>query len=1299
MRRLHIKSCLALLILLTGTGTAQAFDHLEITVVNPDIVQGRPAITTQIDFSVRVRAVNPDGTTDVTAGFINAELYSPDVPAILPAPAYLQNGERQFDNLQFLAAGQPVRLRVRDADDPSVPHGEILINCYNFVDRFAITVPAGDKFVGQVVNVTLTALDGGGATVYNFGDDVILDAGVGHFSTGPTITVPGSSFNLGEVTLPVVFWGTDPVTRENTLTATNTLLYPGQAAVAEGSAVVSPLRPGPVATLVLLLPGETLTPGESPGKTGTPTPQISGNPFNGVDVYATDQFWNPVESAPYPTLNWSTDDPSPGVSLPANGPMASNASLDNTITLIQSGTRRVTVTGSGPISGSSESNVTVNPEGLDHFVFDYTTWDTTDVQVTTIPFQLRVWAEDANNNPFPFNGAVTLRVRIGASDESEDYIIVDNRVFVNGQLDALVQVTKRAFSARIIVDSNADVVGVSASFQVNSGPLDRILMTLPGETWVPGLNDENFSGNIGTPNSLVAGQEVNPVTIRPVDRYANIVSGQRNVTMSCPTGYFSLPDYPNNLISLSNPVNIRVVFRTHEQQVLQADASGVASNTSTPVLVSPAPYARMVVEAPGEQLDPGIFDNIEDDGKIGDPSVQDAGVPFDVTVYATDSYWNPITELDPALPLSVDFSSSDLAASLPSNPQVLNNNTADFSITLITLADPNQQTVRVDDNGSNVFGVTTIPIKAGVIDHFNIGINNRTNPTPSDPLDPIPDHQAGSSLPNVTIVARDIFGNHIATYSDSVTMWVNHGTGVLAPVRVSLGDGFGNGAYQGAWRGPIQITKAGQDVRLFVREDVFAKTDSSNVFNVFAGTYDDLVLLLPGETHTPGIMPGKVGTPLPVVAGDPVVAEVIATDQWWNRVPDRPTVHFESDSFFQMISPNNQPLDPGGSASFDLFFKTATTQALAVSDLIAPANTDSSSVLVTAGQFTRLMMLLPGETPQPGGPEPDGKTGTPAPQTASLVFDVRVHSVDPFWNQVANSSEHIHIDSDDGSISPTNPVNNDGQLVNGEIIFPLYLTTTGFVTLDASALDNTDITGQLVVVEVRQGAVYQITTPPSANVGPPSTFSMTIALVDSTGVPLPQANNWVTISALRSNLEPASGTLLVTQAQLSAGTVTITNQAYDTVEEIVLSITDVSGRLSLSNPIQMLPNGLEYLVDVTTVPQPRVGPPATFPVEVTLRDTETFTIIDDSRDIDIAIMSAPSRPGKNQHPAELHPGGKRLHHGERFHGADRRQPDLHRRARWLQEAADRRTRRGSGARSSGLRRQWQVGQRHGAAVG
>jgi len=626
-----------LVVLLSLTGSAAAFDHLEITVVNPHIVAGRPAVTARTDFSVHVRAVNGDGSTDTTADFINAFLSSPDVAANLPGSSYLQNGERQFDGVRFLAAGRPVRLRVGDADDPSVPVAEVLIDCYDPVDRFTVNVPAGTKYVDTPISITLTALDAGGGTVLNFRDDVVLTAAVGHFSTGATITVPGIDFSSGETTLPVTFWGTDPVTRENVLYAWNTVVYEGQAEAAAGNAAVAPLLPGAIADIMLLLPGENLTPGVSPGKSGTPNSQTSGTNFGGLQVYAIDQHWNPVPSGPYPTVTWSSDDPDGSVVLPGTAVMGGNPETSYNLTLIRSGTTRVTTTASGAVAATSRSDVVINPEGLDHFEFDAGVWDPSDVQVTTIPFNIRIIARDSNNNVFPLNGQVSLRARIGVSDESADYIITSNSTFVNGQLDALVQVTKRGFSAYILVDSG--VVGASSAFQVNNGPCEKILVTYPGETWVNGLNDPDFSGNFGSPNAVTAGDIITPVTIRPVDRYNNLAPGARNVTMSCPTGYFELPDYPGNIITISNPTDIRVVFRTASgMQALLTESSGLDPNQSTSVTVSPDVWARLAVQAPGETLAPGIFDSIEDDGKLGDPSTQDAGVPFDVRVFATDQY-------------------------------------------------------------------------------------------------------------------------------------------------------------------------------------------------------------------------------------------------------------------------------------------------------------------------------------------------------------------------------------------------------------------------------------------------------------------------------------------------------------------------------------------------------------------------------------------------------------------------------------------------------------------------------------
>lgn len=1201
---------------------ALAFDHLEITVINPEIVDGRPSVTIYEQFNVLVRAVNADGTTDTAADFIRAALSSPDVAATLPASAYLQNGERIFTGINFLDDGQPVRLRVADQDDGSVPFAQVDINCYNFVHHFEIGVPAGDKYVGQTVSLTVIARDLMNVAVRNFDDDVVLSPALGHFTAGPSVTVGGGSFVFGVAAVDVVFQGTDPALQQNTVNARNTVVYPTQAAAAAGSGLVAPLYPGSLSRVVLLLPGQTLTPGVSPGRSGTAIAQISGFPFTGIDVYATDQYWNPVASAPFPTLAWSANDAAPGVSLPAGGAMSSNTVQDQSATLMTSGLRQVTVTASGPISTSSSANVQVNPAGLHHFSFDYAVLDTNAVQATTTPFQIRVRAYDSFNNLFAYNGPVSMRVRIGAGDESADYLITTSNNFVNGVLNASVQVTKRAFSVRLIIDSNTGVVSLSGDFQVNAGPMEKVLFTLPGQTWTPGLNDPAFGGNIGLPTPIIAGQMIETLEIRAVDRYGNLVSGSRTVAITCPTGHLLLLDgggtlIESGVITLNGTGVYSALMATHGDQLLQANVGGLADSFSSPLRVSPNAYQRLMVIAPGETLDAGT---IYAPGKIGTPSPQDAGAPFNVQVIATDYYFNPIQATSPSLPIPLVFSSTDPQATLPAAPQSLQSGTGVFPVTLETLADPNQQLVTATDPLSARTASALIPVEAGVIHHFEIGVNDGINPDPTDILDPVPDHQAGAWLPNLTVIARDAYGNHIRTFTDSVSLRLNVGGDVLTPLRVSLADGYGSGIYQGVWRGSMRITRAGQGITVSAVDDVYGRTGESAPFTVFPGAYAGLQVLLPGETATPGEAPGKFGEPLPVVAGADVIAAVTALDVWWNPVPARPTVRVSTSSYADLVTANDVPLEPDGSTAFALSFRTATTQTLRARDLAVSARRDSSVVRVNPGEFYRLLAVAPGETPNPGGPEVDGKTGTPAVQTATLQFPLTVDAVDRFWNRVDNSFHNIHLDSDEGSVVPGNPLNNGQALAAGEIVFPVALSSLGYATLTAYDLTDAGILGHDVVVQVAAGAQYRITTPDTAFVGPPSSFAMTVELVDEAGTVMTNAYNPVTLRVLTPTLQPAPGVLLVTAAQLTAGVVAIPGQAYDVASRIVIEVSDSSGRLGYSDIIRMDPNGLWYDVVVGTTPAPVAGPPAAFPVTVRLRDTETGSLVDDDRFFSVAVV-------------------------------------------------------------------------------
>jgi hypothetical protein len=89
--------------------------------------------------------------------------------------------------------------------------------------------------------------------------------------------------------------------------------------------------------------------------------------------------------------------------------------------------------------------------------------------------------------------------------------------------------------------------------------------------------------------------------------------------------------------------------------------------------------------------------------------------------------------------------------------------------------------------------------------------------------------------------------------------------------------------------------------------------------------------------------------------------------------------------------------------------------------------------------FTKLQVLLPGETAAPG--TPTGKTGTPTPQPAYTPFDIVVNAVDNDWYPIPGVSHVIHLTSDD--LSFIGPAADPG-LVNGTVtIQGSYFGTVG----------------------------------------------------------------------------------------------------------------------------------------------------------------------------------------------------------------------------------------------------------------
>src|SRR6185503_14177411 len=120
-------------------------------------------------------------------------------------------------------------------------------------------------------------------------------------------------------------------------------------------------------------------------------------------------------------------------------------------------------------------------------------------------------------------------------------------------------------------------------------------------------------------------------------------------------------------------------------------------------------------------------------------------------------------------------------------------------------------------------------------------------------------------------------------------------------------------------------------------------------------------VLLPGETAAPGTPTGKTGSPTPQVAGTAFTITVNAVDANWNVVITNDTVAITS-SDANAVLPADAAL-VSGTKTFSVTLKTAGSATVTASDVTHPAiaaNT-SAAVAVSAGAFTKLQLLVPGE--------------------------------------------------------------------------------------------------------------------------------------------------------------------------------------------------------------------------------------------------------------------------------------------------------------------------------------------------
>ncbi len=621
---------------------------------SPSGKTGTPtAQTVGVPFSITVRACDNTWTT-VTSVTDQIQILSSDASATLPTPSLLSSGVATFQ-VTFNAGGT-FQIFAHDQTDGTIPDGTssnvsaLVLQGFRFA-----TISQKHKYAGVPDGTTITAIGPNGQTVTGFSGQVHLQE-ITSFGNG-RISPEWVTFNSGVWSGNVTMYRAD----ESSINRGNVNMYAFLDAAPGKNGTSDPfiVHPGPFARLQLIVPGETPLPGSVAGFTGSPATQSAGQAFN-ASVWATDNWWNPVPSADNVRIT-SSD---PGANTPVTGTMT-NGFRQLSVSLGTVGTQTLTVADltNGSITGMTTSpGIQVIPAGVNKFVIN----TITSPQTAGVATVVTIRATDASGNTIPnYAGDAIVQANTGAGSIAPEFVTFSNGIWTGPMIfkgaGGAVSITASDFSA-------PPHTGTSNSFTVNPGALAGVQVLVPGESPRGGTAD----GREGTVTTQQAGTAFT-ITVRGVDQFWNLVSGvSDSVALSSTDAFAGMPAQ----IKLSNGQALvqTTLYLVGSQRIYGNDITvpGLRPDTSSAIPVNGGPFARLLILAPGETVAPGM-----PNGRAGAATDQSINYSFNVTVLATDNWYNPVTGVSH----TVHITSDDPLATLPPDTP-LNNGQIDLPVRL-----------------------------------------------------------------------------------------------------------------------------------------------------------------------------------------------------------------------------------------------------------------------------------------------------------------------------------------------------------------------------------------------------------------------------------------------------------------------------------------------------------------------------------------------------------------------------------------------------------------------------------------
>ncbi|MHB9154077.1 MAG: RHS repeat domain-containing protein, partial [Endomicrobiales bacterium] len=875
------------------------------------------------------------------------------------------------------------------------------------------------------------------------------------------------------------------------------------------------------AKLLVLMPNQSFAPGTLTGKTGTVAAQVAGSTYT-VTVRSCDSYWNQTNDVPV-------------VSVQTYDQFDDESSLLNRA--LSAGSREFVLrhytatdsawVGATYVNGSSAFNIDYSSYTTPGFTVQPSS--ATQLQVVISPDEAEWpgnWSGSPNAAaPYGRTGAITTKtagasftVRVNGVDQYWNRVTgaaADVRMastdpndteppgvqsLVGGTTSFIWTLISATTSGWTIGSSDEKPVGVKLSsstsslVKVNAAAVSKVLVLVPDETLVQGSS----SGRAGTAAAQTAGQSFN-VSVYAVDNYnnqRNDVSGT-NVYLMTNDPYDVHPatqvfisgttTFAHTFVTATDPVN-RATHPGAPQNSWRVDAfgAGLASGSSSLIPVQPAPVQRLQVLVSPETARAGKPPYINDTGgKEGAPTAKTAGAPFNVTINASDYYWNVVSVAAPAADVTTTDPNGAVVASKP-----LANGTTSFSLTFITRSDAGW-TISASALGYASFTSPNITVNPNTSTRLLVLLPNQSEEwgTASGRSGTPAEQTAGAAF-RVTVNSCDDYFNFQPADTSSVSVTTSDLYDVHPATRQLI---------TGTTHFWVTLVTAGSG-RLVTARDISAPYMADNVsdaLTVNAGTAVKLQVLLPGENPVPGSSSGKAGGASAQTAGQAFTVTVNAVDVNWNPASDSSLVRLDTSDAWD-IHPATVALQ-GGTTMFTAVLVTAgSNHTLSAVDTEAPylASNVSSLLAVNPDIGDRLQMLVPGETAAPGkwnngvNAAPYGKSGAPTLRTAGVAFAATVNLTDDYWNIVSSAVTAGFTATDSYATVPSSQ-----PLVNGTRTFSVTLVTSGLdpATPNQWTITAADVDGT--------NPLYTPSTSPSITVGPNSLRKLLVIVPGETAAP------------------------------------------------------------------------------------------------------------------------------------------------------------------------------------------------------